>query len=85
MKIKKFKEYFLNEDDGGGGVGFTTLNGNGMGNIVTPTIGNIPGSFNQNGSGYVGSGDIANLSGTYLKTYYKLKKKKKRKLKTKKI
>ena len=57
-KIFTFIE-FLNEDDGGGGVGFATLNGNGMGNIVAPTVGVTPGSVNQSGSGSKGSGDIS--------------------------
>jgi hypothetical protein len=69
-KIEKYSEYNkLNEDgegggstpsgDGGGGVAFATLNGNGMGNIVTPQVGTQPGSLWQNGSGTKGSGDRA--------------------------
>lgn len=84
MKIKRFNEYFLNEDDGGGGVGFATLNGNGMGNIVSPTVGSVPGSVNQNGSGTIGSGDSANSFGTYMNPYYNSKKRKKKKIKNKK-
>lgn len=57
-KIITFTE-FLNEDDGGGGVAMATLNGNGMGNIVAPTVGSTPGSVNQSGSGSKGSGDIS--------------------------
>lgn len=69
-KIEKYSEYKLNEDgeggnafsgggDAGGGVAFATLNGNGMGDIVTPQVGTQPGSLWQNGSGTKGSGDRA--------------------------
>lgn len=49
---------FLGESDGGGGVGFATPNGNGMGNITAPTVGATPGSVWQSGSGQMGSGDV---------------------------
>jgi hypothetical protein len=70
-KILKYNEYKLNEDgegggaafsgggDAGGGVAFATLNGNGMGNIVTAQVGTQTGSVWQNGSGTKGSGDSA--------------------------
>lgn len=56
--ILTFLEY-IKENDGGGGVGFATPNGNGMGNIVAPTVGTTPGSTWQSGSGQIGSGDVA--------------------------
>lgn len=66
-KILSFSEYLkLNEDgEGGGAVGAgggsgtacVTLGQNGMGNIVAPQVGTIPGSLWQAGSGTIGSGD----------------------------
>lgn len=56
-RVITFTEY-LNENDGGGGVGFATPNGNGMGNVVAPTVGSTPGSVWQSGSGQIGSGDL---------------------------
>jgi hypothetical protein len=50
-------EDFLNECEGGG-VGFVTPNGNGAGNIQSPTVGTTPGSVNQVGCGNIGSGDL---------------------------
>jgi outer membrane lipoprotein SlyB len=58
-KVITFTEYLLNESDGGGGVAFATANGGGMGNIVAPTVGAVPGSVSQNGSGTIGSGDVS--------------------------
>jgi len=55
-RIITFTEYLF-EDDGGGGVGMATLNGNGMGRVVAPTVGSTPGSVSQSGHGTVGSGD----------------------------
>jgi len=64
--IKLFEDYtILNEDGDGGAVGagggsgtaFATLGQNGMGNIVSPQVGTIPGSVWQAGSGTIGSGD----------------------------
>lgn len=40
-------------------VGYATLNGNGMGNVLAPTVGTIPGSTWQAGNGTIGSGDVA--------------------------
>ena len=40
-------------------VAYTTLNQNGMGNILAPTVGTIPGSVWQTGVGQIGSGDVA--------------------------
>lgn len=40
-------------------VAYNTLNGNGMGNILAPTVGTIPGSVWQGGAGGIGSGDVA--------------------------
>jgi len=40
-------------------VAYSTLNGNGMGNILAPTVGTIPSSVWQAGSGSIGSGDVA--------------------------
>ena len=40
-------------------VAYTTLNQNGMGNILAPTVGTIPGSVWQAGAGAIGSGDVA--------------------------
>jgi hypothetical protein len=40
-------------------VAYSTLNGNGMGNILAPTVGTIPGSVWQAGAGNIGSGDVA--------------------------
>lgn len=76
-RIIKFTE-FLNEDDGGGGVGFATPAGNGMGNVVAPTVGSTPGSVWGSGSGTIGSGDRAAYDNG--KSFKPLKKKK-RKLK----
>lgn len=58
-KVITFKEYLLLEQDGGGGVAFATANGNGMGNIVAPTVGSTPGSVWGSGSGNIGSGDAS--------------------------
>lgn len=66
-KIKKYSDYLLEDSDGGGsgdsggggGIAFATLNGNGMGNIITPQVGSVTGSLWQDGSGTVGSGDRA--------------------------
>ena len=81
-RIKRFYELFkYNENDGGGGVGFATLAGNGMGNVVAPTVGSSPGSVWGQGSGTIGSGDRAGNLGTYFKPYLKKTKKKKRKSK----
>lgn len=61
-KLLNFSEYLkLNEDGdcgGGSGTAMVTGNLNGMGNIVAPQPGSIPGSVSQNGSGTIGSGDI---------------------------
>ena len=40
-------------------VAYTTLNQNGMGNILAPTVGTIPASVWQAGAGNIGSGDVA--------------------------
>ena len=40
-------------------VAYATLNGNGMGNILAPQVGTIPGSVWQAGAGTIGSGDVA--------------------------
>ena len=40
-------------------VAYTTLNQNGMGNILAPTVGTIPSSVWQSGAGQIGSGDVA--------------------------
>lgn len=40
-------------------VAYTTLNQNGMGNILAPTVGTIPASVWQAGAGQIGSGDVA--------------------------
>jgi len=40
-------------------VAYTTLNQNGMGNILAPTVGTIPASVWQVGAGAIGSGDVA--------------------------
>lgn len=56
--VLTFIEY-IKENDGGGGVAFATPNGNGMGNVVAPTVGSTPGSVWQSGSGQIGSGDSA--------------------------
>jgi hypothetical protein len=65
-KIKKYCEYLLEDGgdgggsgDSGGGTAFASLNGNGMGNIVTPQVGSVTGSLWQGGSGTIGSGDRA--------------------------
>lgn len=60
-KIITFTEY-LNEDIGaaaGGGVGYAGLSGNGAGSVMAPTVGAVPGSVSQAGSGAKGSGDVA--------------------------
>jgi len=63
MNNLKTYEQFVNEDApgavGGGGVAFATLNANGMGNVLGSTVGTTPGSFNQSGSGQIGSGDVS--------------------------
>lgn len=76
-----FTEY-LKENDGGG-VAFSTPNSNGMGNVVAPTVGSVPGSVNQNGSGNIGSGDIPayDRSNNNFKISKKTKKKKRKKTK----
>ena len=66
---------FLNECDGGG-VGFVTPNGNGAGNIQTPTIGSTPGSVNQVGCGNIGSGDLPAYDFKRILSINKKKKKK---------
>lgn len=62
-RIITFTEY-LNEDIGsaGGGVGYAGLSGNGAGPISAPTVGAVPGSVNQAGSGSKGSGDVASYN-----------------------
>jgi hypothetical protein len=40
-------------------VGYATLNQNGMGNVIAPIVGTVPGSTWQSGNGAVGSGDVA--------------------------
>jgi len=40
-------------------VAYATLNQNGMGNILAPTVGTIPASVWQGGAGQIGSGDVA--------------------------
>ena len=40
-------------------VAYATLNQNGMGNILAPTVGTIPASVWQAGAGQIGSGDVA--------------------------
>ncbi len=77
-RVITFTEY-LNESDGGGGVAFATANGNGMGNIVAPTVGSVPGSVSQNGSGTVGSGD--KVAYDYNMGYKYMNKKNKKKIK----
>jgi len=87
-KIISFTE-FLNEDNGGGGagsgdasggVGFSTLAGNGMGNIAAPQASSIPG-FTAGST--IGSGDIPayNLINKFKSPSYK----KKGKVKNKKV
>lgn len=81
MKIISFTEYLKEQagsGDAAGGVGFATLNSNGMGNIVAPQPSVIPG--NTQGS-TIGSGDIANRIGPYYKQIIKTHKKKKSKKK----
>lgn len=77
--LKKFDQYIVECD--GGGVAFSTPNGNGMGNVVSPTVGSVPGSVWGNGSGTIGSGDIPNYLGKpfTIKTFDQFKKRKKRK------
>lgn len=74
---------------GGGGVGYATLNSNGMGNIVAPTVGSTPGSVWGAGSGNIGSGDVSNNSFYNDKKFGlkidKNKKRKDKKYKKKKI
>jgi len=50
---------YIKENDGGGGVAFVTPNGNGGGNIMSPTIGSTAGSVWQSGSGQIGSGEVS--------------------------
>ena len=40
-------------------VGYATLNQNGMGNVLAPIVGTVPGSTWQSGNGQIGSGDVA--------------------------
>lgn len=40
-------------------VGFATLNQNGMGNVIAPVVGTVPGSTWQANAGAIGSGDVA--------------------------
>ena len=92
-KIKKYSELLLEDGEGGGvssgggsGVAFATLNGNGMGNIVTPQVGSLPGSVWQNGSGTIGSGDSAAYDTSKKKfDFVKKDKKKEKKKKVKPI
>lgn len=82
--LKKFEQYII-ECDGGGGVAFATPNSNGMGNVVAPTVGTTPGSVWGNGSGTIGSGDIPYYLGkpSTIKSFndFKIKSRKKRKIK----
>jgi hypothetical protein len=66
---------------GGGGVAYSTLNSNGMGRVVAPTVGSTPGSVWGSGSGTIGSGDVPKNFGTKfgLKINKEQKNKKKRK------
>jgi len=58
MAIIKSYDQFIKENDGGGGVAFATPAGNGMGNVIAPTVVSTPGSVWQSGSGTIGSGDL---------------------------
>ncbi len=68
MNIKKvmtFSDYLFECDGaaaGGGGVAFATPNANGMGNVVSPTVGTTPGSVWGQGSGTIGSGDVVSYN-----------------------
>lgn len=80
MKIISFTKYLKEQagsgDAASGGVGFATLNSNGMGNVITSQPSAIPGD--TQGS-TIGSGDIANRMGPYYKQYIKSNKRKKSK------
>jgi hypothetical protein len=87
-KVITFSEYLILEQDGGGGVGFATPNAGGMGNVVAPTVGSVPGSTWGNGSGMKGSGDSSAYDtgkkfGMKVQKEKKQKKVKKTKKKTK--
>lgn len=94
-KIEKYNKYKLNEDGesggegsspaGSGGVAFATLNGNGMGDIVTAQVGTQPGSLWQNGSGTKGSGDGVSYDTSKNKFDFVKKNKKKEKKDKKKL
>jgi len=72
---------YIRENDGGG-VAFATPNGNGMGNVVSPTVGSTPGSVWQSGSGQIGSGDIASM-GKKIGSFTNKQKKSKKNKRTK--
>lgn len=74
--IKKFDEFHLNED----GVASATMgNSNGMGAVVAPTVGAVPGQVWGAGSGTPGSGDVvASNTNVYTKQPAKFKRKSKR-------
>ena len=81
-KIKNFTEYLKEQSgsgDAAGGIGFATLNGSGMGNVVSSQVSQTPGDV---GNSTIGSGDVANRMGPYykqtIKTYKKKKSKKKK-------
>ena len=77
----RFKDYIKEND--GGGVAMTTLgNTGGMGNVVAPqpsaTPGDVAGSTK-------GSGDLPATAGTYTKSNFKKRKKKKKRIEQSKL
>lgn len=76
--ITKFENYI--KENEGGGVAYSTLsNTNGMGNVVTPTVGSSPGQVWGKGSGDVGSGDLPAYDMGNKFDFIKPKKRKKKK------
>jgi len=65
--IFRFDDY-VKENDGGGVAAVTLSNTNGMGAVVSPTVGSTPGQIWGTGSGTKGSGDVSNVFGTYTKS-----------------
>jgi len=87
-KVMTFSDYLFECDGasaGGGGVAFATPNANGMGNVVSPTVGLTPGAVWGEGSGAIGSGDVVSYNNKYEPKIKTNRRKKSKLSKSKKV